>query len=231
MNSVYICVDRDICEAPFDQLEMAEGDLFRAIATNSRTSAVRTPLDNRTGVTLVNGKRLICAHWKGVKRVNAFATYHACANRAHVTSNMTIREFASCSSAEIKLQCFGGVRVKTCPSSMCKKVNGFTLKSCSNCGASLEHAAEEDPAPNTFVGFVYGVGLNERREPLWISIRCETPDVLVCDDMHPASPCHLLAIPMSRYIQDWRFLLLFPRVGLQILEDLELSAWKCVCVN
>ena len=107
----------------------------------------------------------------------------------------------------------------------CDKVCALTAESCNACGAHLP--LELTHSPNVFMGFIYGVG-RVGAAPLTISIRDQTPDVLVFDDFMASSPCHLNAIPTARHIRDWRLLLRSPSEGLALLTQLEERLWACV---
>jgi len=106
----------------------------------------------------------------------------------------------------------------------CSKVCAFSLKKCNQCGTELP--AEVTFSANIFMGFVYGV--EKGPFPLTISIRLQTPEVLVFDDLLSLTPCHLNIIPTNVYIPDWRFLLRRPADGLKLVKKLEEDGWACV---
>jgi hypothetical protein len=104
-------------------------------------------------------------------------------------------------------------KVRRCP--CCSKAVAHTLLSCNLCGASLA-AVAVSLVDNVFTGFLYGI---ERCAsfPLTISIREQTRDFLVFDDLLALSPCHLNVIPTAQYIPDWTYLLRRPREGLALI--------------
>eukprot|EP00936_MAST-01D_sp_MAST-1D-sp1_P001971 g1971.t1 len=112
--------------------------------------------------------------------------------------------------------------VKKC--AKCGKPNGFSMLNCNACGALLPD--ELVRTPNVFAGFLYGVARGPF--PYTISLRMETPDLLVIDDLLSMTPCHLNAIPASHYIRDWRQLLMRPSAALSLLTKLESAAWSVV---
>ena len=79
------------------------------------------------------------------------------------------------------------------------------------------------------MGFVYGVA--RAPFPLQISIRSQTPERLVFDDLLALSPCHLNVIPTYAHIPDWRFLLRRPAEGLKLLCTLEDAAWDAAATQ
>lgn len=112
--------------------------------------------------------------------------------------------------------------VKKCAS--CGKMCGWSLAQCNSCGADLP--SEVSFSHNLFMGFVYGVG--KAPFPLTISIRRQTSELVVFDDILSLSPCHLNVIPTTAFIPDWRFLLRRPAEGLRLICQLEGAAWGCV---
>ena len=106
----------------------------------------------------------------------------------------------------------------------CNKVCAFTMKYCNQCGNLLPE--ESTFSPNVFSGFIYGV--EKAGFKLKISIRKQTKRFIVFDDLLALSPCHLNVIPTDVYVKDWRFLLLDPPAGLQLLLELEKALWDCV---
>ena len=107
-------------------------------------------------------------------------------------------------------------KVKKCP--LCKKANAFTLVCCNQCGGSLV-SIEASRSANVFMGFVFGF---ERAGaiPLRISLRGATPDIIVMDDLLALAPLHFNIIPTAHYIPDWRYLLLKPKIGLALINDM-----------
>mmetsp|Transcript_6620 Transcript_6620/g.8021 ORF Transcript_6620/g.8021 Transcript_6620/m.8021 type:complete len:377 (+) Transcript_6620:110-1240(+) len=92
--------------------------------------------------------------------------------------------------------------------------------SCNSCGATLP--SEESTSSNVFTGFAFGIGKGPF--PYTISLRFQSPSILVFDDLLALSSCHLNAIPTTHHIVDWRFLLKRPKEGLEILNNLQLAA-------
>jgi hypothetical protein len=109
-------------------------------------------------------------------------------------------------------------RVKKCLT--CHKPNAFTLVTCNGCGSSLE-AVEISYSPNVFMGFVFGV--QRCPFPLTVSVRKQTEDLLVMDDLLAISPLHFNVIPTSVYIPDWRYLLRRPKEGAQLIQKLRVA--------
>ena len=106
-------------------------------------------------------------------------------------------------------------KVKKC--SQCSKPNGFTLSDCNGCGFSLL----ETPisfTPNIFTSFLFGI--QSGPFPFSISVRHETDDCLIFDDLLALSPLHFNAIPAKDHIPDWRYLLRRPKEGLELLLSL-----------
>ena len=134
----------------------------------------------------------------------------------------TMDEFAKERQRDAALQQQLRNTVKKCRA--CSKVCGLTLMTCNSCGAELPK--EVTYSHNVFMGFIYGV--HRAPFPLQISIRRQTPELLVFDDLLALSPCHLNAIPTYSYIPDWRFLLRKPDEGLRLIAMLEEALWECV---
>jgi len=134
----------------------------------------------------------------------------------------TMDEFKAERSGDAELMGQLQNTIKKC--SACGKVCGFSLANCNSCGAVLPK--EVTFSANIFMGFVYGVA--KAPFPLSISIRRQTPELLVFDDLLSLCPCHLNVIPTSAHIPDWRFLLRRPAEGLALIQTLEDAAWGCV---
>jgi hypothetical protein len=111
--------------------------------------------------------------------------------------------------------------VKMCS---CGKPCAYTLKECNSCGKPLPD--EITKSENVFAAFLFGVKLAKRSFPYTISLRRETDDVLVFDDMLQLCPCHLNGIPKKFHIPDWRFLLTCPQKSLELLKTLEDELWE-----
>lgn len=110
------------------------------------------------------------------------------------------------------------------PPSRRLQVCGYSLSVCNGCGSSLPE--KTTTSANIFSGFIYGVA--RAPFPLTISIRQQTDDLVVFDDLLSLSPCHLNVVPTSVHIPDWRFLLKDPRKGLHIVTALEQAAWRSI---
>jgi len=111
--------------------------------------------------------------------------------------------------------------VKVCS---CGKPCAYTLTHCNSCGKSLEDV-EIGKSDNVFTSFLFGVRKATKGFPLTISLRRETDDCLIFDDMLQLTPLHLNGIPKKHYIPDWRFLLTDPEKGLQLLNTMEDELW------
>jgi len=104
--------------------------------------------------------------------------------------------------------------IKKCMS--CGKANAKTLKECNSCGKTLP--AEVTTSLNVCTSFIYGIA------PWKVSIRYQSEDVLVYDDLMQCTLCHFNAISTKHYIQDWRFLLRRPREALALIDVLSQAA-------
>lgn len=113
--------------------------------------------------------------------------------------------------------------VKVCQN--CGKPCAFTLTSCNACGSSLE-GVPIGKSENVFSAFLLGVKLANKGFPYTISLRRETEEVLIFDDMLQLAPCHFNGISRKYYIPDWRFLLTAPKLGLELLQLLESELWE-----
>ncbi|KAJ9460072.1 hypothetical protein DIPPA_29629 [Diplonema papillatum] len=101
-------------------------------------------------------------------------------------------------------------RVKKCAA--CGKPNAYTLVTCNSCGGELPD--EEAKTPNLFMGIVYGL------DAIGLSLRSQTEDVLVIDDLLALSPCHLNAIAASHFVPDLRNLFSNPKKGLNLVKQM-----------
>ena len=111
-------------------------------------------------------------------------------------------------------------KVKKCPA--CGKPNAYTLDTCNGCGQDLS-ATPLSHTNNVFTGFIFGV--KKGPFPFTISLRAQTPRVLVFDDLLALAPCHVNAIPTDAYIPDIRVLFAHPRRGLALVERLHDAVW------
>lgn len=111
--------------------------------------------------------------------------------------------------------------VKQC--THCGKPNAYTLTVCNSCGNKLPEDLSK--SENVFSAFLFGVKLANKGFPYTISLRRETEDVLIFDDMLQLCPCHFNCIPKKFYIPDWRYLLPCPKESMALLETLEAELW------
>ena len=108
---------------------------------------------------------------------------------------------------------------RQCPN--CPKFCAPTMDCCNGCTASLEGVDISYP-DNTIMSFIFGgEKLPNGRFDATISIRHETPEQIVFDDFTYNSGGHLLAVPTSEYIPDFRDLFNDPAKGLALVESLE----------
>eukprot|EP01126_Amoeba_proteus_P058247 TRINITY_DN749_c0_g2_i5.p1 TRINITY_DN749_c0_g2~~TRINITY_DN749_c0_g2_i5.p1 ORF type:complete len:285 (-),score=45.28 TRINITY_DN749_c0_g2_i5:556-1410(-) len=114
-------------------------------------------------------------------------------------------------------------KVKKCPN--CKKAVAYTLLRCNGCGEHL--TSDISYTNNVFTGFCYGIAKGPF--PFTISTRFTSPDVLVFDDPLSLTPCHVNVIPTNVFCPDWRYLLLKPKEGLELLRKMYNASWKVVC--
>mmetsp|Transcript_72722 Transcript_72722/g.144483 ORF Transcript_72722/g.144483 Transcript_72722/m.144483 type:complete len:382 (-) Transcript_72722:754-1899(-) len=135
----------------------------------------------------------------------------------------TLGDFSASKAADEKLLMQLRNSVKKC--SECGKACGFTLKTCNGCAAVLPEQIVH--TENVFMAFVYGVEKNARF-PFSISLRMQTPDLIVFDDPLCLCACHFCAIPTTCWAQDWRILLRNPAEGLKLVTQMEEAAWNCV---
>lgn len=99
----------------------------------------------------------------------------------------------------------------------CGKPNAFTLPLCNGCSADLTQLPISY-TPNVFACFALGVAAGAF--PFTMTIRRQTPRVLVIDDLLALSRCHMNVLPTSVYVPDWTRLLAHPHRGLQIIDEL-----------
>ncbi len=114
-------------------------------------------------------------------------------------------------------------KVKQCP--VCKKPNAFTLSVCNGCSNDLTKVAIGF-TNNVFSSFVLGIAKGPF--PFTISIRHQTEQLLVLDDLLALTRTHLNCIPTSRYIPDFLALLKDPKRGLDLIEDMFEASWRVV---
>jgi len=99
------------------------------------------------------------------------------------------------------------------------------MNTCNACAADLSEVATSK-SPNLFVGFIFGV--DKTGFPLKISLRSETPSMLVFDDPLAITRAHLLAVPTDVYCPDVRSLFVAPRAGLELLRKMDEAAWTAL---
>lgn len=112
-------------------------------------------------------------------------------------------------------------KVKKCP--QCGKVCAFTLPLCNSCAASLADVPISY-SDNVFTAFIFGIA--KCPFPATISIRAQTEDYLVFDDLLALAPCHLNSIPTAVYVPDWRHLLTNPEQGLLLVDAMFEQAFQ-----
>mmetsp|Transcript_2578 Transcript_2578/g.6194 ORF Transcript_2578/g.6194 Transcript_2578/m.6194 type:complete len:425 (+) Transcript_2578:53-1327(+) len=112
--------------------------------------------------------------------------------------------------------------VKVC--GKCGRPCACNQKACQNCGNSLLDTPVTQ-TENVMMGFIFGVE-RTMKFPLMISIRRQTDNVIVFDDLLAMSTCHLNALLTSHYCQDWRWLLRDPARAIGLLDEMEAEAWN-----
>lgn len=129
----------------------------------------------------------------------------------------TPKEFLESLPAELRGKVEAQMRnkVRVCA---CGKGIAYVSKTCNMCGSSVEHVPVTH-TDNVFMAFVYGISGRAER-PLKMSLRYQTPGLMVFDDLLSVSTCHFCATPTDEYIPDWRFLLRRPREGLALVRRL-----------
>ena len=113
-------------------------------------------------------------------------------------------------------------RVRKCAT--CGKPNAYTLTTCNSCGSALPD--EITYTNNIFTGFIFGV--KKAPFPFTISMRAQSPEAIVFDDLLALSPCHQNVIPADCYIADIRTLFAAPQQGLALINSLCDRAWSVV---
>lgn len=114
-------------------------------------------------------------------------------------------------------------KVKKC--GVCGKPNGFTLKNCNGCSNDLTKT-EISFTNNVFSSFL--LGISKGPFPFLISIRKQSPEFLVVDDLLSLTRLHLNVIPASSYIPDWLVLLHDPKRGLALINQMFEECWSVV---
>lgn len=124
-------------------------------------------------------------------------------------------------SPELESQAFNLIRKCT----SCGKPCATSMDTCNGCGQCLAEVAVTK-SPNLFFGFIYGV--DKAGFPLKISLRSETPDMLVFDDPLALTRAHVLAVPSDVYCPDIRSLFHAPAEGLELVRKMEEAAWAAL---
>eukprot|EP01134_Creolimax_fragrantissima_P004009 CFRG4009T1 len=118
-------------------------------------------------------------------------------------------------------------KVKRCP--VCGKNVAFTLPFCNGCGTNILNV-EISFTNNVFGGFLYGIAKGPF--PFSISLRYEDNSYIVFDDPLALTPYHFNCIPTSIILPDWRYLLLNPKAGLELVREMHShssnSVQKCI---
>lgn len=102
--------------------------------------------------------------------------------------------------------------VKLCQNKTCGKPCAVSLSYCNSCGHDLPQKLST--TTNVFFGFAFGV------QKFGISIRSQDQSHVIFDDPLSLSRCHLNAINTEKYIPDFRYLLLEPKKGLELVHNL-----------
>lgn len=106
-------------------------------------------------------------------------------------------------------------KVRKCK--VCNKPNAFTLANCNSCSNSLKDV-EVSFTNNVFSSFVFGIARGPF--PFTISIRQQTPDFLVLDDLLALTRCHMNVVPTRYYLSDWTGLLRSPERGFSLAKEM-----------
>jgi hypothetical protein len=112
-------------------------------------------------------------------------------------------------------------KVKKCTS--CGKPCAFTLAHCNGCGCELS-SVPISFTNNVFTGFIYGI--HKGPFPFFISLRRQTPSILIFDDLLQLTTCHLNCIPTNVYIPDLRCLFENPVRGHALLLQMKQQTWE-----
>lgn len=155
----------------------------------------------------------------------AGAAYHRCipqrTNGASPTFRGSVEKFVEKHPA---LAAQFRNEARSCPG--CGKSCATILPFCNGCGRGLADAPVQF-TENVCMAFVYGIERGSRF-PLGLSLRLETPDVIVYDDLLSRGSCHLNAIPSDSHLPDWRQLLRNPAKALKLLRRLDDASWSVV---
>lgn len=201
-----------------------------AFGTASEVSATtesdsRAMMSRSTGVKIIDVMHhIVCTGWKEVRAKNVISID----NNSHFAKvdDDVIGFAVEMDIAHPGDEWVDQFRNKSKKCTVCEKNNAANSIRCYSCLSKLP--VEILIGPNVFTGFMYGIKYGKKNEVLTMLVRFQLDDVLVCNDLGLSlSPCHMLAVPISRYIPDWRFLLRCPSFGLRILKELEKRAWDC----
>lgn len=112
--------------------------------------------------------------------------------------------------------------VKVCV--QCLRACAYSQKACQACGTPLE-TVPVTQTENVLMGFIFGVEKTSKFS-LVISLRRQTVDAIVYDDLLAMSSCHLNALPTNHYVADWIWLLRDPTGAKQLIDTLVQEAWE-----
>ena len=113
-------------------------------------------------------------------------------------------------------------KVKKCAT--CGKPNAFTLATCNGCSSELN--VEISYTNNVFTSFVLGIAKGPF--PFTISMRKQTPEFIVLDDLLSLTQVHLNVLPATHYIPNWMTLLQDPKRGVALIREMYEQAWTAV---
>ena len=108
-------------------------------------------------------------------------------------------------------------RVRKCPK--CSKSCGDTMVLCNGCGFDISNV-ECTYTTNVFTLFICGVQKMNEKRALSISLRYESENYFIMDDLNAMSLCHMVVVPTSFYIPDVRYLYQKPREGLELVKHM-----------
>ena len=111
---------------------------------------------------------------------------------------------------------------RLCSNDKCKKQNAVTKETCSRCGHVVG-------AIHKSTGNIMAMSLGLRGFP--ISLRFESADIFVADNLKSAAPVDLMAIPKGNYIPEWCHLLLNPQEGLSMHQSLTNGLLSVTCTQ
>ncbi|CAJ1374600.1 unnamed protein product [Effrenium voratum] len=112
--------------------------------------------------------------------------------------------------------------VKVC--AQCLRACAHSQRACQACGTQLG-AVPVTQTENVLMGFIFGVERTSKF-PLVISLRRQSTEAIVYDDLLAMSSCHLNALPTNHYVPDWKWLLRDPKGAKQLINILVQEAWE-----